>query len=199
MKRLKTRALKKLRNPQRLRSRCKLFHDLMAKMRKKENKSCHTLIYEGELLRLFRYTLEYGKLGLETCGQFFGTDTSKGTPVVNYVLGPGPDAEHYPAFCRQDIPFLQKQGKRLIEDFGLNQVGEWHSHHHLGLPFPSGHDSRNMLRNLKGMKRYLLCIATCDDHSANAVPFMFNPGGFAKWEWEIIPGESPVRTRMEAL
>lgn len=159
------------------------------------------LIYAGELIRLLRETLWYGARSLETGGQFFGHVSSNGVVTIDYVLVSGPAAEHSYAFFRQDLRYLEQEGNRLIA-MQLVHLGEWHSHHKLGLSSPSGHDSQSMfntIRHNQEMQQYLLCIATCDDGKANAIPFMYNRDGYETWSWDIIPGESPVRKMMERL
>lgn len=157
-------------------------------------------IYEGEHRRLCLETLHMGAYGLETGGQFFGIETWNGALVITYVLGPGPNAKHSPAFFQQDIQYLKQEADRLMYLGSLRQIGEWHSHHHLGLSVPSGRDSNSMktaIRMHKEMSRYLLCIAVCDDRFASATPFMYNLDGYETWAWDIIPGESPVRKMLE--
>lgn len=191
---------KQLRSIKRFRRRYKQQTDKATTFKPTCTPAHHSvLIYEGEYARLCQDTLRYGDWRLETGGQLFGIETWNGTIIVTYVLGPGPDADHRTTFFRQDIPFLEQQGTRLIRTMKQRQVGQWHSHHHLGLTTPSSHDANNMLSNLNGMNRYLLCIATCNGNSAESTPYMFNPGGYDTWQWEIIPGESPVRTLFEAL
>lgn len=158
------------------------------------------LIYAGELIRLLRETLRYGAKRLETGGQFFGHVSSEGVVIIDFVLVSGPAAEHSHAFFRQDIRYLEQVGNRLIA-MQLIQLGEWHSHHKLGIPIPSGHDSQSMLNTIwhQEIQQYLLCIATCDDGKANATPYMYNRDGYEIWSWDIIPGESPVRKMMERI
>lgn len=177
-------------------------------IRATEHKPAHPLgvegrkvfIFEGEYVRLCKETILYGDYGLETGGQFFGYTSWEGTPVVAYVLGPGPHAQHSPAFFRQDESYLVQEGNRLIHIGKLTQIGEWHSHHRLGLSTPSGHDAQSMMRTIRlnhKMHRYLLSIATCNDTTVAATPFMFNADGYETWRWEIIPGESPIRKLLE--
>ena len=97
------------------------------------------LIYKSELEYISRCILDY--TNIETGGQLFGYWTSDGVPVVLYVIGPGPHANHQGAFFNQDINYLEMIGGILTRDFGLQHMGEWHSHHQLGLARPSGHDA----------------------------------------------------------
>lgn len=141
-------------------------------------------------------------LGLETGGQLFGVQTWDGTLLVTNVIGPGPDAQHNPALFLQDIPFMEREAERIFRIGSLKQIGEWHSHHRLGLSVPSGQDSKSMLTALRmhsEMSQYLLCIAVCDDRFANATPFMYNRDGYETGDLDVIPGESPVRKLLESL
>ena len=81
---------------------------------------------------------------IETGGQLFGYWTEDGTPVILYAIGPGPRANHQVTFFNQDVDYLVKVGNLLRNRYGLHHIGEWHSHHRLGLAKPSGHDSDNM-------------------------------------------------------
>lgn len=160
------------------------------------------LIYADELIRLLIETLRFGVLGLETGGQFFGHASGEGVVIIDYVAGPGPAAEHSPAFFRQDISYLEQIGNKLLSLMPLLHLGEWHSHHHLGLPVPSAHDAQSMFYTLqrnREMQHYLLCIATCEGPKAQAIPYMFNRDGYEALTWDIIPGESPVRKMLEKL
>lgn len=161
---------------------------------------CKVLIYADELIRILTETLRWGVLGLETGGQFFGHTTDGGVVIIDYVAGPGPGAEHSPAFFRQDITYLEQIGSKLLSLLQLLHLGEWHSHHHLGLTGPSGHDIQSMCYTLHhngDMQQYLLCIATGEGSNAQAIPYLFNRDGYETLSWDIIPGESPVRKMLE--
>ena len=110
-----------------------------------------------------RCILDYPRI--ETGGQMFGYWTDDGTPVVLYTIGPGPHANHQPAFFNQDVQYLKEVGSILVHQYGLQHMGEWHSHHQLGLAHPSGHDASTMASGLaaSGRNRFLLCIGNCTD------------------------------------
>jgi len=101
------------------------------------------MIYQGELDYISRCILDYPNI--ETGGQLFGFWTAAGTPVVLYAIGPGPRANHQVAFFNQDIEYLTRIGSILTTKFGLQHIGEWHSHHQLGLAQPSGHDAATLV------------------------------------------------------
>lgn len=162
--------------------------------------SCdYVLTNSREIDVLSRYILDYPRI--ETGGQLFGYWTYDGKPVVLFVLGPGLNAGHYNTFFMQDIPYLKECAKLLKQRYGLDHVGEWHSHHQLGLARPSGHDANNIASNMRklGYKKFLLCIGSCTDTSSTINAFMFDSSkpNYENIPWKIKEIESPFRTIIE--
>src|SRR4051812_10672777 len=60
---------------------------------------------------------------LETGGELFGYYTHTGSPVVQYVLGPGPGARQGHRSFHQDPNFLQREAQRLNDAYLLQHVG----------------------------------------------------------------------------
>lgn len=154
------------------------------------------IIYRSELDYISRCILDYPNI--ETGGQLFGYWSAKGEPVVLFAIGPGPRANHEVAFFNQDLDYLTEVGGALVERFGLHHIGEWHSHHQLGLARPSGHDAANMSTNIvrENLGRFLLCIGTCDGQSSvlNAFNFVQGEGcDFVQAAWHVVEAESPFR------
>jgi len=153
------------------------------------------IIFKSEFDYISRCILNYKNI--ETGGQLFGYWTAENIPVVLYVIGPGPKANHQTAFFNQDIDYLKKVGKPLIETFGLQHIGEWHSHHKLGLAQPSSHDAYTMSStiNEKHLRHFLLCIGNCTDYEStlNAFNFVENNNSYAKAYWCIKNIDSPFR------
>lgn len=153
------------------------------------------LVYQSELDYLSRCILDYPHI--ETGGQLFGYWTSAGVPVVLYAIGPGDKANHQPTFFNQDLDYLETVGGILVHEFGLQHIGEWHSHHQLGLAHPSGHDARtiydNMLRH--HLRWFLLCIGNCTNTAStvNAFNFVENTPRYQESQWEVLPMDSPFR------
>lgn len=131
------------------------------------------IILKSEIDYISRCILDYPHI--ETGGQLFGYWSAKGVPVVLYAIGPGPRANHESTFFNQDIYYLVQVGKILNERYGLHHIGEWHSHHQLGLAHPSGHDASTMGTSIRnnGLGRSLLCIGNCDDRSSTINAFNF--------------------------
>jgi hypothetical protein len=105
------------------------------------------IIYRSELDFISRCILD--RTNIETGGQLFGFWTGNGVPVVLYAIGPGPNANHQVAFFNQDVNYLVAVGRALKENYGLHHIGEWHSHHQLGLARPSSHDENTMVSTFR--------------------------------------------------
>ena len=153
------------------------------------------VIYQSELDYLSRCILDYPNI--ETGGQLFGYWTSAGVPVVLYVLGPGENANHQHAFFNQDLEYLERVGGWLVRDFGLQHIGEWHSHHQLGLAHPSFYDTHTIVESMQSndLPRLLLCIGNCTTSTTtvNAFNFIDNFPMYQEAQWEVMPMESPFR------
>jgi len=154
------------------------------------------IIYQSELDYMSRCILDYPNI--ETGGQLFGFWTSMGTPVVAYVIGPGWRSRHNPTSFVQDQDYLQTIGRELHRHYRLQHIGEWHSHHQLGLAHPSGGDVNTMQYGVgkPGFPRLLLCIGNCTPTHTTVNAFNFHentPGEYVHANWDIINIDSPYR------
>ncbi|MBM3879459.1 MAG: hypothetical protein FJ387_07020 [Verrucomicrobia bacterium] len=137
----------------------------------------------------------------ETGGDCFGFWTHTGCPAIQYVIGPGPEARGTATFFTQDRGFLKACGDLLIHEYGLQHIGEWHSHHRLGLARPSGHDSDTVRRAMigYGLGRFFLIIGTLGDAAPQLNGFLYERGPRPRpdeVEWMLLPGLSPYRERI---
>ena len=154
------------------------------------------LVFQSELDYISRCILDYPRI--ETGGQLFGYWTAAGVPVVLFAIGPGPNANHSTAFFNQDIDYLVRIGELLISKYGLQHIGEWHSHHQLGLACPSGHDASTMVNCIRrqNLGRFLLCIGNCTDVASTVNAFNFSQRSghdYIHSAWDIKSGTSPFR------
>ena len=154
------------------------------------------IVYRGELDYVSRCILDYPDI--ETGGELFGFWTASGVPVVLYAIGPGPRANHEVAFFNQDLSYLKRVGNRLISAYGLQHIGEWHSHHSLGLAKPSGHDDQTMVHSIEanGLGRFLLCIGSCENGRSMLNAFTFHQDAgydYCHAAWDVKEGPSPYR------
>lgn len=76
----------------------------------------------------------------ETGGDLYGTFTHGSNPIIWLASGPGPHVRHEHTHFEQDSTFTTYWESRLTQEFGLQYIGSWHSHHFLGLEEPSGGD-----------------------------------------------------------
>jgi hypothetical protein len=116
-------------------------------------------IYQGDLDDIADRVAGYPHA--ETGGNLFGFWTHTGNPAVQLVLGPGPRSRHESAAFFQDVDHLRTHGASLRDAYGLQHVGDWHSHHRFDLSEPSGGDAASVHRTLSstGFARFLLCVA----------------------------------------
>ncbi|MBH0776586.1 Mov34/MPN/PAD-1 family protein [Nocardia bovistercoris] len=168
------------------------------------------LIHQRELDHLAGWVLE--SPATETGGTLFGFWTHSGSPAAHLVLGPGPGARRETTAFFQDRTFVLERGHFVGRRYGLQHIGDWHSHHALGPGAPSDGDARTA-RNVfehTGFTRFLLLIATTHDEG-DAVPvahgrtqdstvrvgaFLFERGAadYRTGRWAVLPGESPTAT-----
>lgn len=159
------------------------------------------MIYSSEFDYLSQCILDYPNI--ETGGQLFGFLTEKGEPVVCYAIGPGPRANHQTAFYQQDLEYLESIYWRLNKKYGLSYIGEWHSHHQLGLAKPSGHDAASVVHGMKcnRLTNFLLCIGNCDNSGHSTLnAFTFHNGNSFDYyhaPWKIIETDSPYRSLID--
>jgi len=157
------------------------------------------VIYKSELDYISRCILDC--TNIETGGQLFGFWTAEGVPVVLYAIGPGPHANHQSAFFNQDVDYLTRVGRPIVEHFGLQHIGEWHSHHQLGLAQPSAYDANTMLSTIrdKHLIQFLLCIGNCTNTSStlNAFNFTEFSPNYVKAQWCIKDIDSPFREKID--
>ena len=159
------------------------------------------VIFRSEYDYICRCILD--RRDIETGGQLFGYWTEEGTPVVLYAIGPGPRANHQQAFFNQDVDYLVTVGRALKERYGLHHIGEWHSHHRLGLARPSGHDAHTMNSTIreKNLGRFLLCIGNCTATTATTATvgaFLCNGSSCADMGWSLVEAESPLRRLVDS-
>lgn len=178
------------------------FSDAVVRTPDVEGVSCgrppdRAIIYRSEFDYISRCILDYPRI--ETGGQLFGFWSASGVPVVLFAIGPGRRANHQVTFFNQDLDYLTSVGRILVNRYGLQHMGEWHSHHQLGLAHPSGHDASTMVRSIEreNLGRFLLCIGNCDGKASvlNAFNFTQEAGyDYRHAAWSVKEVISPFRT-----
>lgn len=154
------------------------------------------VIYRSELEYISKCVLDYPQI--ETGGDLFGFWTYSGYPVIQYVIGPGKKANHKIAFFNQDVEYLSYVGDALRSTHGLQHIGEWHSHHCMGLAEPSGHDVSTVVRAIDNynLGKFFLVITNIDESTVGINGFMFKKEQGRMYDhtgWVVLDGESPIR------
>ncbi len=169
-----------------------------ASRRRQAAGAARLLIYEDEAQRIARFARAWPDR--ETGGDLFGHWTHSGAPVVSYIIGPGRGAQHNVTSFYQQVDWLHEAGVSLYDRHGLQHVGEWHSHHRLGLNEPSAGDVRTVRNGMKARNwdRFVLMIATLDPQPDSPVLqnyYLFSRGGdYRPLAVAALPGASPFRS-----
>ena len=136
------------------------------------------VIYEEDFKQLCAWVLK--KTNIETGGDLFGLWADKHTAVIQFVVGPGQNCRRSSVSFYQDINYLEKIGEHMTKSEGVCHIGEWHSHHQLGLARPSGGDENTVWNNMPtyNLKRFVIFIANLeqsekDSYSVNIGCFLF--------------------------
>ncbi len=169
-------------------------------------RSFNVLIYEEDYKELCAWVLK--KPNIETGGDLFGLWADKHTAVIQLVLGPGQGCSRTTASFYQDIDYLQRVGSYLTQNEGVCHIGEWHSHHQLGLAQPSGGDERTVWNNMPtyNLKRFVIFIANIQSnkhsYSVDVGCFLFetdekgNRLDVLRGEFTILQKESPFSGKL---
>ena len=177
----------------------------------KQGSKFKVLVYEEELNHIAGWVEDCPNL--ETGGDLFGFWTHSGFPVIQFILGPGKRSRHNHTSFYQEKDYLIKSGSLLRSKYGLQHIGEWHSHHQLGLAQPSQGDEHTVFRALDRYKfpKFLLCIANLRPNSGsflrksnwtvNIGSFLFTHSipNYQIGQWVVLPGSSPIRSTLEDL
>jgi hypothetical protein len=158
------------------------------------------VIYQSELDYISRCILDYPNI--ETGGDLFGFWTNEGIPVVMYAIGPGRNANHQKAFFVQDVDYFVHIASHVNDKYKLSHMGEWHSHHQLGLARPSGHDANTIFNGIRKvpLRRMLLCIANYRNGKTSINPYMFHESDMQHYvdsSWRVLPICSPFREMID--
>ena len=172
-----------------------------------EKRSFNVRIYEEDYKELCAWVLK--KPNIETGGDLFGLWADKHTAVIQLVLGPGKSCSRTTVSFYQDIDYLRRVGSYLTENEGVCHIGEWHSHHQLGLARPSGGDENTVWNNMPtyNLKRFVIFIANIrsskQSYNVNVGCFLFEIDDQGK-HMDVLPGtftilqkNSPFSWKME--
>ena len=165
-------------------------------------------IYIEEYLQLCSWVLKHEHI--ETGGDLFGLWADDRTAVIQLVVGPGQNCSRTTVSFYQDVEYLKEVGSYLTGSEGLCHIGEWHSHHQLGLARPSGGDESTVWNNMPtyGLDRFVIFIANIDrdrqSFYTNVGCFLFEMGTktgqrlpVLEGQFDVMNEKSPMRLKME--
>lgn len=141
----------------------------------------------------------------ETGGDLFGLVTPM--PVVLLATRVGPNAVRETAHFKLDIEYLRSLSDLLAGDWGLRYLGDWHSHHRLGLPAPSAGDRERIRRvaSRNGFPVMAEVIATIERGRVRSPAVELHPWTYMdrqalprSADLLVLPGCSPVREALYA-
>ena len=150
---------------------------LILRSTEKDTRPFQVFIYEDELENIREWVRK--KTDIETGGDLFGLWIDQHTVVVQLVLGPGEKCRRSETSFYQDLDYLAQSGEAITKGHGLCNIGQWHSHHRLGLPRPSSGDETTVWENMPGLglNRFVVFIATIEGVDSlpevNIEPFLF--------------------------
>ena len=128
----------------------------------RQGKDFTAYVYEEDLRKIRELVQPYPDI--ETGGDLFGLWQNERTVIIQRFIGPGKECERTVASFHQDVEYLHRVGSLITTEEGLCNVGEWHSHHQIGMPEPSAADRRTVFSNMPhlGLERFVLFIATIE-------------------------------------
>ena len=172
----------------------------------KSGRTFTVAIYADEYKQICAWVLK--NQTLETGGDLFGLWAEDRTAVIQLVLGPGQVCRRAVHSFYQDVQYLEKVGNHLTREEGVCHIGEWHSHHTIGLKRPSGGDEGTVWNNMPayGLNRFLLFIANIGSRSRHEVSvgcFLFEYGKgtnqklpVLQGRFQLLPNASPFRSKL---
>ncbi|XP_028402857.1 uncharacterized protein LOC114525654 [Dendronephthya gigantea] len=167
----------------------------------RDSGSVSVYMYEHELKFLKWLVLQ--KRDIETGGDLFGLWQDKRTAVVQLILGPGKGCKRTTSSFHQDVNYLREAGGYLTSSQGLCNIGEWHSHHKLGLAEPSHGDQNTVWKHLPDVAggRFIVFIANITGEPArvNIGCFLFDTSlqKMLTGNIKCLSCPSPVRLTLE--
>ena len=161
------------------------------------------MIYESEKKRICDYVMKYPNL--ETGGSMYGWYSESGLPIIALITGPGKNAMHHEVRFHADEAYSLEIGNAIV-GYGLQHLGEWHSHHKMDLNHPSGVDCDAMRTSLasrnSSIARFLRGIANLVGKEVTFNMYFFSKGNGGSYSHTPLvdqPGCSPLRTGLKTV
>lgn len=161
------------------------------------------MIFKSEVEEISNYVLQYPNL--ETGGSMYGWYSETGLPIIALITGPGKNAMHHEVRFHADEAYSFAIGTAIIK-YGLQHLGEWHSHHKINLNYPSGVDCDAMRMSLEShnspIGRFLCGIANIIGNKVAFNAYFFSRGSGASYAhvpFVVEPVCSPLRIGLKSV
>jgi hypothetical protein len=124
--------------------------------------------------------------------------------VIYLATTPGQNAKLNHAQYQMDIEFIKTTDAILGSNYGLIYLGDWHSHHRLGLYCPS-HGDQERIRNLCNRNGIPLMVEIIVSHASNKkndlehiCSFIYENGIMHSCGIELLKADiSPIRQSLD--
>ena len=138
---------------------------------------------------------------VETGGDLFGLWSHGDVPTVFLASRPGDGAVRQRLSFQQDVVSHRATEQAVWEQFGVQCVGMWHSHHSIGLEVLSRGDLGRTMRYARrsNRARFVDLLGFQRDHW-HVRPFVYQDAGLGRTRatrLEVLPGVSPLRAALD--
>ena len=181
---------------------------LQSWLQRGDEREFEVLIYEEDYKELCAFALR--KPNIETGGDLFGLWANDHEAVIQLTLGPGKGRRRTSTSFYQDVKYLENVCSYLTENEGVCHIGEWHSHHQLGLARPSGGDENTVWNKMPtyNLSRFVIFIANIEaskqTYTVNIGCFLFeidtdkgNQLPVKEGKFKILHAENPFSQKKE--
>jgi len=106
---------------------------------------------------------EWAKKRKETGGSLYGSFTQARRPVIMLAAPGGPNTCHEMAHFAMDHDYVTWLNQYMLDVFGLQYVGDWHSHHEIPMDHGSDGDINHIhrLAGRQNLETMVQLILTC--------------------------------------
>ncbi|MFH2000094.1 MAG: hypothetical protein ABIK28_10450 [Planctomycetota bacterium] len=141
------------------------------------------VIFQSELEGLVGQAVAAGET--ETGGELYGSFSHARSPIISLASPAAPGAIREYAHFRQDVDYIKPTSNQLRRAYGVQYLGNHHSHHTLGLKMLSGGDIQSMhsIAQKNGFHNTCQLLVTFD-----------GPTHYPS-DWEQIDEDAPGRRR----
>ena len=105
-----------------------------------------TFVYQEDFRKIQELVLMFQDI--ETGGDLFGLWQDDRSVIIQRFIGAGKNCRRTVSSFYQDVEYLPRVGSLITTEEGLCNVGEWHSHHQMGMPEPSDGDLKTVFDSM---------------------------------------------------